>query len=329
MRKTTILLSLCLLPLALLAQQNKGTSSTINSFFNSQATDDQRLEAVSSLQVFTQQEDIDRAVALIASKVESSQVRIAALQRIVPALATNASMTQFMQQAIPNPTEPTDLRIALLEALQTVFFGTPAQQNLKNQYDKALHSAMSDQELKIRQLSLRILSGLGDPAAIDRIREGLQNNSLALIPTTEAIRLLAHQPDPKSQEVVYSLLRQSQETAVQLEAIRMLKRYGPAETLFVQLLQNQEKALEVRRMAAASLHHKDNAAFAQQVKPIIFNEKENQNLRLFCLNALSHHPSTSISQDAAYLSSLQSLAEDHQKPQLKKKARDILQNLDK
>src|SRR4030095_4766047 len=91
-----------------------------------------------------------------------------------------------------NKAEPTPVRLAALQTLQTASFSSAAFPSFRGDYLAALRKETQDPDPELRQRVLGILAREKDGFTQKKLLEGLQDPEKALVPPEKALQLLSY-----------------------------------------------------------------------------------------------------------------------------------------
>jgi hypothetical protein len=184
-------------------------------------------------------------------------------------------------------TEPKEVRVAALKALQGASFHSPLVEASRPEWMAALRESARDEDPEIRQRVLGVLAQRKDGFAQQLLIEGLQNPAAALVPPETAIELLAYDTHGEHYPLLREIAERSPSEAARQQAIRSLAADPAARPQLMAILRNRAESVTIRCVAAHALRTLDPAAFEREAKTIILADTEPDDLRITCLVALT------------------------------------------
>ena len=246
-------------------------------FFDSARTTNQRLEAVRDVQAFITMQQASRALRLARNPGESLALRVRAVQLAgVPEQADTNFVTQ-MGSIARDRSLPVELRGESVRQLAAASFdlnGKPPSQL------EALRVAVGDPDIEVRRVAFRALAGHADSAAIRLLVDGLENPAAALLPTAEAVELVALKDPSPHYALLHRVLMQSTDSVVTAVTIQALGKYAPSHAIIAQHFRDARQPLLVRRAALGALAVGDRAGVAAESLPVVTDETAPPELRV-------------------------------------------------
>jgi uncharacterized protein (UPF0147 family) len=273
MRITILLLALLCTAMIARSADKQALNSEVNqyvetvnkaaaTFLNRKLPDAQRIKAIQPHAIIHDARQVEQFKSTALDTTESPEVRATALRRVVEYISADPRLGALVTQLLGDPKAPRPLREAALEVeanLSYTSMNTPAV------YQKML----DDPEPAIRNFAFARLVSHGDAGAQQRLIRGLENPSQAPLPATNAIAILSMAPKREFLPAVYKVMRETQDPATRLEAIRVLGPYPEARQSLVSISRDPKEKPEFREAALDALYSGDRDNIVQYVTPIV------------------------------------------------------------
>ena len=203
---------------------------------------------------------------LVADKKKPAKARTEALGRLTRAEGRDA-IPHVALDRLSDPGEKPALRLAAMRLLQQKQFFSSVAAEWRPAFVEGLRGAVN--ERRLRAAALDVLSLLKDRPTQERLLDGIRNPKKALVPVSEALRLLGtdvHADVIDAARKVARTRQTSKNKAAVLEAVRILSADPASLGTLERVLANDANAVEVRRVAATAIDHLSPAGAAPAMR---------------------------------------------------------------
>jgi HEAT repeat protein len=209
------------------------------------------------------------------------------MAQTAPAVCGNDDNFQAMIKVLRDVNEPVPVRLAALQALQAASFAVLQFESCRGDYIAALRSIATDADPEIRQRALGLLARENDGFAQQKLLEGLQDPTKALVPPEKALQLLSYDVHAESYPVARMIVANPPNDEAKQEALRLLGADASAQPLFERVLRNKDETKEVRQIAASALHAIAPKALQTHARAMLLDPKEYDDIQATSLTALT------------------------------------------
>lgn len=166
----------------------------------------------------------------------------------------DALFTQMLQR-LANTSENTEVRLAILRALETQRFAPARFQRRTADWTAALRGLMNDPDLEVRITALDSLVNIGDPQVQDQLVSALRTpGPTAIVSQVVALQLLGNDVHSEVFPLARQIVDNPPNADTKLAALRLLAADAGSVSLFTGLLANAQETSDVRIMALAALN---------------------------------------------------------------------------
>ncbi|HET9370911.1 MAG TPA: hypothetical protein VFO19_11710 [Vicinamibacterales bacterium] len=230
--------------------------------------------------------EMRRAMATATSASKPSRERVAAIAD-TPAAITEAANLRRMLAVLRDRSEPIEVRLAALQALQAASFAVVAFAAHRDKYIAALREIATDPDAELRQRALGILTREHDGFAESKLIEGLQQPARALVPPEKALQLLSADPHAAAYPVARAIVANPPSDLAKREALRLLAADPNAAPLFEDVLRDKTQPADARQVSAAALNAIDPAKYQSHARAIVLDTAESDEMQASSLTALT------------------------------------------
>jgi hypothetical protein len=250
--------------------------------------------------------------------------RIAKLMETAVDLCDDDGKVQAVLDLIRDPDEPTELRLAAVQAFQAASFSAANFEACRGDYMAALRQVADDPDPEVRQRVLGILAREKDGFAQQRLLEGLREPEHALVSPEKALQLLSYDVHAEAYPVAREIVRDPPNATARREALRLLAADADSAPVFEQILLDKDELAENRQLSAAALQSLRPRRLQEHAREILLDDSEYPEIQATSLTALTHFgDSESVGGDAELLQRVDALRTDaHTK--VKRSAREFL-----
>jgi HEAT repeat protein len=237
------------------------------------------------------EDDLTAAIAVVRDSGADAELRAAAFQLISLDIDENPGLIESLLELLRDGTMPTDARIAVLNLLQQINFRMASFPAIRPDYLATLRSIIADPDVQLREQAISILAQQKDEYVQRRLIEGLEGRSVPLVPATMAIQCLGYDIHAEYFPLLRRIIEDPPSRAAKEEAVRLLAADPDATDLLLSILQNRSESPEVRKLSAIALRAAVPDQFAEQARRIVFDDEEEEELRVLSVVALTYFAS--------------------------------------
>jgi hypothetical protein len=193
--------------------------------------------------------------ALLASKKTPPKARAEALGRATAAEDLDA-IPQTALDRLRDSKESPAVRLAAIKLLLQKQFFSPVAAEWRPDFVDALRAAVRDR--RVRPAALEVLSLFKDRATQELLLEGIRKSAKALVPLTEALRLLStdvHADVVDAAKTVTDSPQLRRNKAAFVQAVRILAADPSSVGKLQEVMNNDAHPMDARRVAATALNH--------------------------------------------------------------------------
>lgn len=192
---------------------------------------------------------------IVADRKRPVKTRVEALGRATRDEGPDA-VPETALKRLRDPKESAAVRLAAIKLLQQKQFFSSVAAEWRPDFVDALRAAVRDR--KVRPAALEVLSLFKDRATQEQLLEGIRKPAKALVPLSEALRLLSTDVHADVLEVARKVtdtpkLRRNKAAFVQ--AIRILAADASAVATLHAVVGNDAYPMDARRVAATAISH--------------------------------------------------------------------------
>ena len=257
------------------------------------------LEALDAAAAADQEEGVvgDPEATLFDTQASLAE-RLTAVEAVGRRASESPALIDRLIELAGDRAAPTALRVRTLDVLQALAFQVTIFAPHRPRYHEMLRAMVDDPDLTLRRRALATLARYGDPFARDRLVEGLEHPSRALVPAAKAIQYLGydiHGLDTRTIRLLRGIAQHPPTQAAQREAVRLLAADPGSKALLTRLLNDKSQPADVRRMSALALQSLAPSSFEKAARKITLDTTDDDRLRATTLGALARHgtPETS------------------------------------
>lgn len=263
-------------------------------------------------------------LATAISKRRTVKERVAAMAAAPLPVPENEDSLKATLNILRDKDEPIEVRLAALQALQAASFSVVAFEAARGDYIATLRQVAEDPNHEMRQRVLGMLAREKDGFAQKRLLEGLQHPEKALLPPEKALQLLSYDVHSDAYPVARAIVAKPPNPAAKREALRLLAADATSAPLFEKVLRDKKEEPAIRQTAAAALHAVRPDRYHKQVREMLLDSSENEDLHAVALTALTNFgDAESITKDKALLKRVARMSGEA-RPSVKKIARHFM-----
>ena len=203
-------------------------------------------------------------------------------------LATIASDKSLQESlnVLRDRSQPIKVRLAALQSLQAATFSVIEFEPYREDYLAALRELVDDPDAELRQRVLGILAREKDGYVQQRLLEGLQDTSKALVPPEKALQLLSYDVHAEAYPVAREIVNAPPNPEAKREALRLLSADASSAPVFEKLLRDKDEDRDIRQISAAALQSVKPKRFQEQARELLLDDKEYDDIQATALTAL-------------------------------------------
>jgi hypothetical protein len=183
--------------------------------------------------------------------------------------------------------QPIKVRLAALQSLQAASFSVIEFEPHREDYLATLREIVDDPDEELRQRVLGILAREKDAYTQQRLLEGLQDASKALLPPEKALQLLSYDVHTEAYPVAREIVNAPPNPEAKREALRLLSADAKSAPVFEKLLRDKDEDRDIRQMSAAALQAVKPKQFQEQARELLLDDKEYDDIQATALTALA------------------------------------------
>lgn len=182
-------------------------------------------------------------------------------------------------------------RIAALTSLKAAAFASTKLAARRPDYLAALRAAVDTSSGALRHRVLSTLAREKDASVQQRLVDGLNDPSMALLPPEDAIQLLGYDVKAGVYPLLRAIVAKPPSDAARVAALRVLAADATSKDLFEKVLRDKGEPAEARKVAAAALQHLAPDAFHGHARAMVLDASESEDMHAASLSALTHFAS--------------------------------------
>ena len=180
--------------------------------------------------------------------------RAAAMLEAPFAVCESDKKLQDTLQALRDQNQPSRVRLAALQTLQTASF----QRQSHSSHAAAITSPPCARSWRIRIRRCDNVCSVywrdeKDGFAQKKLLDGLQNPDKALVPPEKALQMLSNDVHAEAYPIARAIVRNPPNPDARREALRLLAADAAAAPLFESVLRDKDELREIRQIAASAL----------------------------------------------------------------------------
>jgi hypothetical protein len=226
------------------------------------------------------------AFAVATNEKKTTAERTKAFLEAPLATITSDKSLQESLNVLRDRLQPIKVRLAALQSLQAATFSVIEFEPYREDYLAALRGLVDDPDPELRQRVLGILSREKDGYVQQRLLEGLQDTSKALVPPEKALQLLSYDVHAEAYPIAREILNAPPNPEAKREALRLLSADASSAPVFEKLLRDKDEDRDVRQISAAALQAVKPKRFQEQAREMLLDDKEYDDIQATALTAL-------------------------------------------
>jgi uncharacterized protein (UPF0147 family) len=227
------------------------------------------------------------AFSVATNQSKPSQERVKAFQEAPLASCESDENLQAALKVLRDQKEPIKVRLAALQSLQAASFSVAAFEACRGDYLATLREIADDPNADLRQRVLGILAREKDGYAQNRLLEGLQDPSKALVPPEKALQLLSYDVHSEAYPIAREIVEKPPNDESKREALRLLAADATSAPLFEKLLRDKKEQRDIRQISAAALQAVQPERFQEQAREILLDTNEFEDIQATALTAFT------------------------------------------
>ena len=227
------------------------------------------------------------AFAVATNEKKTTAERTKAFAEAPLANIQSDSNLQASLSVLRDRSQPIKVRLAALQSLQAATFSVIEFEPYREDYLAALRELVDDPDAELRQRVLGILAREKDGYTQQRLLEGLQDPSKALVPPEKALQLLSYDVHTEAYPVAREILNQPPNPEAKREALRLLAADANSAPMFEKLMRDKDEDREIRQISAAALQAVKPKKFQEQARELLLDSKEYDDIQATALTALA------------------------------------------
>jgi hypothetical protein len=228
------------------------------------------------------------AMAAAGSTSKGVTERVAALNAVSLAATTEDENVPKALDILGDPDQPSEVRLAALEALQTASFSVVSFAPFGGRYVATLRKLADDPNPQLRESALGLLARRKDGSAQKKLLEGLKDPAKALVAPETALQLLSYDPHAAAYAAARKIIDDPPSDDSRREALRLLAADAKSAPLFEKLLRDKGEKPAIRRLAASAIHSINPRKFQEHARELVLDPTEEDDIRAVSLTALTY-----------------------------------------
>ena len=222
-------------------------------FLDPAKTLESRVNAIGTFSGIYDEGQIVKVAALVFNPKEAPVIRAAALTSLTDQVSKDKRLWDQVITWVQAPAYGKELREAALATLENLSFSFITQVENRQETINTFRNLTRDSDIRFRRFALGYLSAHGDSFAQSLLIDQLDKNRTDLVPTAEAISLLALNIHGDYLPTVNSVFQSPPDTASLVQGLLVLGKYAPAKEKIVSLFTNKKIKKRIRELALATL----------------------------------------------------------------------------
>ena len=227
------------------------------------------------------------AFAVATNEKKSSAERAKAFVEAPLATIESDQNAQAALNVLRDREQPIKVRLAALQSLQSASFSVIEFEPYREDYLATLRELVDDPDEELRQRVLGILAREKDGYVQQKLLEGLQDPSKALVPPEKALQLLSYDVHAEAYPVAREIVKDPPNPEAKREALRLLSADANSAPVFEKLLRDKDEDRDVRQISAAALQAVKPKQFQEQARELLLDDKEFDDIQATALTALA------------------------------------------
>ena len=227
------------------------------------------------------------AYAVATNEKKSSAERAKAFVEAPLATITSDENAQAALAILRDREQPIKVRLAALQSLQAASFSVIEFEPYREDYFATLREIVDDPDEELRQRVLGILARENDSYVQQRLLEGLQDPSKALVPPEKALQLLSYDVHAEAYPAAREILKAPPNPEAKREALRLLSADASSAPVFEKLMRDKDEDRDIRQISAAALQAVKPKRFHEQARELLLDKKEYDDIQATALTALT------------------------------------------
>lgn len=251
------------------------------------------------------------AYAVATNEKKTSAERAKAFVEAPLATITSDENLQAALAVLRDREQPIKVRLAALQSLQAASFSVIEFEPYREDYLATLREISDDPDEELRQRVLGILAREKDSYVQQRLLEGLQDPSKALVPPEKALQLLSYDVHAEAYPVAREILKEPPNPDAKREALRLLSADANSAPVFEKLLRDKDEDRDIRQISAAALQAVKPKRFHEQARELLLDKKEYDDIQATALTALTQFgDEKAVAKDAKLMKRAEELEQD-------------------
>ena len=227
------------------------------------------------------------AFAVARNEKKTSAERAKAFVEAPLATITSDENAQASLDVLRDREQPIKVRLAALQSLQAASFSVIEFEPYREDYLATLREIADDPDEELRQRVLGILAREKDSYVQQRLLEGLQDPSKALVPPEKALQLLSYDVHAEAYPLAREIVKDPPNPEAKREALRLLSADSASAPVFEKLLRDKDEDRDIRQMSAVALQGVKPKRFQEQARELLLDKKEYDDIQATALTALT------------------------------------------
>ena len=291
----------------------------LQTFFDDTKSVEDRLRAFEQVGTFSNEDDVNKAIALFRDADQNTALRAAALEGLIYHIGDEESLMDEIIALVDNQEAAVELRTAAISVMQANSFSSPIYPSKQPAYHNALKSVIDDQDDNLKSAAMEYLALVGDEYVQRRLLEGLEDAKQQLTQPEVAIQLLSYDLHADHFPVLRKIAKEPPNPESKKEALRNLAADTESKDLLTEVMKDAKEDPELRHLCAVALQQQTPDEVNAYAKEVILNAEEDESLKAAMLNTLKHSAAPAVlREDQEFNEQLKKAQGEYKSNELKK-----------
>lgn len=281
------------------------------------------LRAMSSLD---DPELYEKARLIAADPSQDAELRVLALTKLRGGILDHGAMQETALEILVDQQDDAVVRMTALNTLQAEAFSSDKFSENKAEFMSSLRQVLGDSNADLRARAAEQLAFEKDEFVQRKLLEEVETGDAFLVNRAKAIQLLGYDLHAEYYPVLRRVVQEEKASVTEKnEAILALANDTNSKELLEDITTDKAMPNELRISGANSLRAQDPYTFETIAKKIVVDEKEDNEMRVLCLNnLLQQSNSERLQEDDGFWDQLRRIKGVRRSPELKKLSRQYL-----
>jgi len=268
----------------------------------------------------------EKARLIVLDSTQDAELRILALKKLGSGIADYGAIQETALSILKDQQDDATVRMSALSALQAEAFSSPKFSTNKAEFMSSLRQVLEDSNADLRVRAAEHLALEKDEFVQRKLLDEIKSGDSFLVNRAKAIQLLGHDLHAEHYPILRGILREEKATITEKnEAILALCNDTNSKELLKEITIDKSMPKKLRISGANALCAQDPYIFETIAKTIVVDEKEDQDMRILCLNNLMQQTNSErLQADDEFGEQLRRIKGVRKSPKLKKLSRQYI-----